>query len=252
MSSSSSSPDSAKKNRVSVKIKNEEKSYDPEEEKNEKKIEEEKSKKMLEYCQEESRSNLENLKKKRMTENIEKVRQERKLDEEKKKEVTNGMNRHHRHHLLNVKEAKEAAEAYLHDPGPETVPRRSGSPSTQTTRLRSPATPSSSWCCAGGSPAGTQEFLLGIKGVSGGTGTVYKGMDIGTLLAVKRNCAATISGTFVPQGGSKTTSGDCNDRLSGQWEDAKSTNLRNGLGLDTPDAMPTASSQGNTFPPNFP
>ena len=73
---------------------------------------------MLEYCQEDSRSSLENLQKKRISENIEKIQQERRLDEEKKKEVTKNMNRHH---LLNVKEAKEAAEAYLHDPGPETV-----------------------------------------------------------------------------------------------------------------------------------
>ena len=79
-------------------------------------------------------------------------------------------------------------------------------------------------------------------------------MTNGTLYTSKWDCAATGSGTRAQNRGSKTTSGGCNSGLADQWETAAKLNLRNGLGLATPGAMPTAPSQGiltsTTFPNN--
>ena len=94
--------------------------------------------------------------------------------------------------------------------------------------------------------------LRGSKGATGGTGVELKGAAIGTLYGGEWDCDAThCSRETVQRGRVKTTTGNCND-TTGQWQAGMMHNLGKGLGLATPDATPSASSQWNNQPSSIP
>ena len=157
------------------------------------------------------------------------------------------------HHELLSDRAKENlnTRAYLHGPGAETGPRNESPspPSSQCERTGAAVWASSSraWA-ASTSLSAPSDCDLGSKGVSGGTGSYFRGLNIGTLYGEgPRDCAANCYGTLVPPGGVKTTTGRCNWDLQANGTLRNFDNPEDLMGLATPDARPSASSRGNNI-----
>ena len=116
--------------------------------------------------------------------------------------------------------------------------------------------PSSRVWAAQVSSSTVQDDSVTGKGASGGTGATTKEFTIGEANGALHAVglwprAATVSGNFVPPGDAKTTTGGCT-KFVDQLQAGMMHNLREGLGLATPDSPSSESTQGNRAGPSIP